>query len=63
MIPGQYSEISLVIKNKGSSYANGVIATIKGFEKQTNESESLKNDDSNGSNDGLGTPHYRQLIH
>ena len=55
LIPGQYSEISLVIKNKGSSYANGVIATIKGFEKQTNESDSLKNDDSNGS-DGLGTP-------
>ena len=55
MIPGQYSEISLVIKNKGSSYANGVIATIKGFEKQTNESDNLKNDDSNGS-DGVGTP-------
>ena len=55
LIPGQYSEISLVIKNKGSSYANGVIATIKGFEKQTNESDNLKNDDSNGS-DGLGTP-------
>ena len=55
LIPGQYSEISLVIKNKGSSYANGVIATIKGFEKQTNESDNLKNDDSNGS-DGVGTP-------
>ena len=55
LIPGQYSEISLVIKNKGSSYANGVIATIKGFEKQTNESDSPKNDDSNGS-ERLGTP-------
>ena len=55
LIPGQYSEISLVIKNKGSSFANGVIATIKGFEKQTNESDSLKNDDSNGS-DEFGTP-------
>ena len=54
-IAGQYNEISLVIKNKGSSYANGVIATIKGFEKQTNESENLKNDASNGNNDGLGT--------
>ena len=55
LIAGQYNEISLVIKNKGSSYANGVIATIKGFEKQTNESENLKNDASNGNNDGLGT--------
>ena len=54
LIPGQYNEISLVIKNKGSAYANGVIATIKGFEKQTNESDSLNNDDSNG-NDRLGT--------
>ena len=55
LIPGKYSEISLVIKNKGSSYANGVIATIKGFEKQTNESDSPKNDDSNGS-ERLATP-------
>jgi hypothetical protein len=55
LIAGQYNEISLVIKNKGSSYANGVIATIKGFEKQTNESENLKNDASNNNNDGLGT--------
>jgi hypothetical protein len=55
LVAGQYNEISLVIKNKGSSYANGVIATIKGFEKQTNESENLKNDASNGNNDGLGT--------
>jgi len=54
LIAGQYNEISLVIKNKGSSSANGVIATIKGFEKQTNESENLKNDASNG-NAGLGT--------
>jgi hypothetical protein len=55
LVAGQYNEISLVIKNKGSSYANGVIATIRGFEKQTNESENLKNDASNGNNDGLGT--------
>jgi hypothetical protein len=55
LIAGQYNEISVLIKNKGSSSANGVIATIKGFEKQTNESENLKNDASNG-NDGLGTP-------
>ena len=54
LIPGQYNEITLVIENKGSSYANGVIATIKGFEKQTNESDSLNNDDSNGK-DGLRT--------
>jgi hypothetical protein len=37
---GQYHEINLVIRNKGSSYASGVIATIKGFEKPTNESDS-----------------------
>ena len=48
LVPGQFKEISLVIKNKGSAYANGVIAIIKGFEKQTNESDSLKNDNSNG---------------
>jgi hypothetical protein len=55
LIPGQYKEISLVIKNKGSADANGVIATIKGFEKQTNESDSLKNDDSNANNNRFGT--------
>ena len=50
LIPGQFKEISLVIKNKGSADANGVIATIKGFEKQTNESDGLKNDNSNANN-------------
>jgi hypothetical protein len=47
LIPGQDNEIDLVIKNKGSSYANGVIATIKGFEKPTTESDSLVNTNSN----------------
>ena len=40
---GQYHEIDLVIRNKGSSYASGVVATIKGFEKPISESDSLTN--------------------
>ena len=40
---GQYHEIDLVIRNKGSSYASGVVATIKGFEKQISESETQTN--------------------
>jgi len=40
---GQYHEIDLVIRNKGSSYAGGVVATIKGFEKPISESDSLTN--------------------
>ncbi|MGE5633774.1 MAG: COG1361 S-layer family protein [Deltaproteobacteria bacterium] len=43
LITGQYHEINLVIRNKGSSYASGVIATIKGFEKPTNVSDSQTN--------------------
>ncbi len=43
LIAGQYHEINLVIRNKGSSYASGVIATIKGFEKPTNVSDSQTN--------------------
>ena len=33
----------MVIRNKGSSHASGVIATIKGFEKPTNVSDSQTN--------------------
>jgi hypothetical protein len=40
---GQYHEIDLVIRNKGSSYASGVVATIKEFEKPISESDSLTN--------------------
>lgn len=40
---GQYHEIDLVIRNKGSSYASGVVATIKEFEKPISGSESLTN--------------------
>jgi hypothetical protein len=43
LITGQYHEINLVIRNKGSSHASGVIATIKGFEKPTNVSDSQTN--------------------